>query len=549
MCADEHHTDLSRLRQPQLQHSPHARPFQHAGDAASCHFLKNFVIPQQAPLASSLGYFEFVPTLLATAEEQAPCFGHAYKACAMAVFHNRYGPSPELRQAMYSSYKQALRAAGAAIQDGKSARKDHTLGAIILLGYFEQITAVVGNMTSWTWHVRGAVEIVRIRGGGQLNTKLGVDLFIAVRTRMVSTQRHLLVNQPLMLAQIVDSLQSGLGIPVGIDWWISERQASGPGWLFHYLTAKTSEIRAEANRALMSFMGGPAGMASLQDIIQKCKNHDAAVVRAMETLPSDLRGHTVGWAGNNSKQDWSQLRAFPGPIDEYKDIYVAELWNIVRTMRLVLGTLVVRCAALRAAPADYRTTSEYRSFVKLVMECITRIVASVPFLLGHTREGVEAKPSIRTDNTQQCLAGFTLMYPLMTLAALDYLTDAQRSWVTGRLEYISDCMGIRFGSVLGRVSAGELEHKMWHSELTVVRQIQVRYPSMLILKDSLAYHAGQLELRAVETVKKSSLAGQGNDSQRVAERKVLVKQVGRLKSVMLAEESPANLAFRDWQKI
>ncbi|KAJ3493929.1 hypothetical protein NLG97_g4413 [Lecanicillium saksenae] len=411
---------------------------------------------------------------------------------------------------MYSSYRQALRAAGAAIQDGESVQKDHTLGAIILLGYFEQITAAVGNMASWTSHVRGAVEIVRIRGGSQLDTKLGVDLFVAVRTRM-----------------IVDSLQSGLDIPAGIEWWISEQLDNGPGWLFHYLTAKTSEIRADANRILTQFVGGPDGMKSLQDMIQKCKEHDAAIVQAMEELPADFKGHTVAWAGNNSKADWSQLSAFPGPIDKYKDIYIAELWNTMRTMRLVLGTLVVRCTALRVAPADYRTTNEYKSFAKLAMECITRTVASVPFLLGQTREAEDAEASCGADNFQQCLTGFTLMYPLMTLAALDYLTDAQRSWVTGRLAYISNYMGIRFGSVLGR--------------------IQVRYPSMLILRDSLAYNASRLEVLAAKTATEPFSAGKISELQHETEKNVIMKQAVRLKSVMFAEQNPANLAFSEGQ--
>lgn len=40
-------------------------------------------------------------------------------------------------------------------------------------------------MAAWGSHVSGAVELVRARGRGQLKTKTGLSLFIAVRTQMV----------------------------------------------------------------------------------------------------------------------------------------------------------------------------------------------------------------------------------------------------------------------------------------------------------------------------------------------------------------------------
>jgi hypothetical protein len=55
----------------------------------------------------------------------------------------------------------------------------------------QNITAKqLGNM-AWGSHVEGALQLVKARGRSQLKTKIGVQLFIAVRTQLVSWTRDL----------------------------------------------------------------------------------------------------------------------------------------------------------------------------------------------------------------------------------------------------------------------------------------------------------------------------------------------------------------------
>jgi hypothetical protein len=44
---------------------------------------------------------------------------------------------------------------------------------------------------AWGSHVEGALQLVKARGRSQLKTKIGVQLFIAVRTQLVSWTRDL----------------------------------------------------------------------------------------------------------------------------------------------------------------------------------------------------------------------------------------------------------------------------------------------------------------------------------------------------------------------
>ena len=39
---------------------------------------------------------------------------------------------------------------------------------------------------AWGSHVEGAIQLVKARGRDQLRTKLGLQLFVAVRTQLVS---------------------------------------------------------------------------------------------------------------------------------------------------------------------------------------------------------------------------------------------------------------------------------------------------------------------------------------------------------------------------
>lgn len=49
----------------------------------------------------------------------------------------------------------------------------------------QSITAKQIGMLNWGSHTEGAIQLVKARGKKQLKTKIGIQLFIAVRTQMV----------------------------------------------------------------------------------------------------------------------------------------------------------------------------------------------------------------------------------------------------------------------------------------------------------------------------------------------------------------------------
>lgn len=150
---------------------------------ASCHFVSNFVlIPRHG---TTRGYMDFLPHLLET-EKSMKHFKYAFDACALASFNNRVGSGADFAAEALGNYTKALAATHEALRSPELAQRDSTLAAVLLLGLFENMTARQLGTMSWGSHIEGAVHLVKARGQKQLRSKVGLQLFVAVRTQMVS---------------------------------------------------------------------------------------------------------------------------------------------------------------------------------------------------------------------------------------------------------------------------------------------------------------------------------------------------------------------------
>ena len=127
---------------------------------------------------------EFVVPLIKT-DNPAQHFKYAFDACALASLGNRVGPGNDFEKVSLGHYTKALSATFAALRDSEHATSDATLGAVLLLGLFENITAKQLGMLAWGSHIEGAIQLVKARGKQQLKTKVGLAMFVAVRTQMV----------------------------------------------------------------------------------------------------------------------------------------------------------------------------------------------------------------------------------------------------------------------------------------------------------------------------------------------------------------------------
>ncbi|KAI8670789.1 Zn(2)-C6 fungal-type domain-containing protein [Fusarium keratoplasticum] len=419
---------------------------------ATCHFLSNFVLLPSHD--STRGWMEFVVPLL-KAEKPAPHFKLAFDACAVASLGNRVGPGSNFESEALGHYTKALAATFTALKDPEARKEDSTLAAVLLLGLFENITAKQLGMLAWGSHIEGAIQLVKARDKKQSRTKTGLALFVATRTQM-----------------IIHTLSTGKAPIMGVEWWITDGIKNRYGAECQRLNIRTAELRAEVNRLMTTLSRSPENVELLLDMIRRCQTLDQHHVNWINELPEYFRFKAVAWEDHVPNGNYALAEVFPGRVDAYQDLWVVSVWNLMRCSRIILASLIVRCAAWVCSPVDYRTTPEYATAARACVDMITDIIASVPYQLGwfSKRKELLERANLSAfgcgeEDALKGLPGYFLTWPLTCVQGQDYTTDAQRAWVKGRLQFIGNQLGVRYANILN--------------------QLNLRVPSMLIRRDGL----------------------------------------------------------------
>lgn len=149
---------------------------------APCYFHFNFIAAPHQRIIK--GFNEYL-ALITSDRSQFPHFEFVFDACAMATLSQQAADGRQLRAKALESYTKALAATSTALWDPSKTLQDATLASVLLLGLFENITAASSSLMAWSSHIEAAVRIVKARGQKQLRTKIGSDMFVAVRTFMV----------------------------------------------------------------------------------------------------------------------------------------------------------------------------------------------------------------------------------------------------------------------------------------------------------------------------------------------------------------------------
>ncbi|KAK6952622.1 hypothetical protein Daesc_004912 [Daldinia eschscholtzii] len=469
---------------------------------AGCNFISHFIL---LPVGGGgRAFLDFVIPLLN--EDSHGHLRHAFNACAMAFLNNRGGTCNRFSDQVLHEYTKALSGTNAALRDPEKQLADTTLAAVLLLGLFESITAKRIGMLNWGSHTEGAIQLVKARGRKQLETKIGLALFVAVRTQM-----------------IIHSLTSGTTPIMGAEWWINDAVRDDTAASCHRIMIKLGELRAEVSRLMNSMARIPKNIEIMHHLLRRIQKVDQEVVAWMRNVPDEWRFRTVAWEDHVPNGDYSKAEVFPGRVDIYQDLYIASVWNTSRTARLVLASLIVRCAAWICSPVDYRTTPEYATAARTCVDTITDVIASIPYQLGwhlrkERRQQYEHLAQSQNQNRQQqskfpcgeedtpkALAGYMLTWPLICVHSQDYTTDAQRAWIHGRLRYVGDDLGVQYAHVL--------------------RQLQIRMPSMLIRRDALM--ARQVDMMYEHTRKQQQMQNQNqnqNQSQKQGRMQEWIQQ-------------------------
>lgn len=140
---------------------------------------------------------------------------------------------------------------------------------------------------------------------------------------------------------------------------------------------------------------------------------------------------------------------WPGRVDTYFDLYVAGVWNIVRTSQLRIIDMMVELS-------DYHGDREASLYwIPRANALVEDLMASIPYHLTDnmhafvnqydTEEGI-------TDRGKS-LGGLLLMHPLYVASRLPFVPEKMRSYMKRCLQWIGIEMGLGQATLLAEVRA------------------------------------------------------------------------------------------------
>lgn len=446
-----------------------------------------------AQLGTSSGHLEYLlPLLNAESREDSP-FQLAYSACALAAMSNRLkADTMDLMGLSFMQHSKALVAVNKALRDPSESKKDSTLATVLLLSLFEKITAAKEiGMLAWRTHIEGAIQLVRSRGKEMVRSKVSLLLFNAVRMQIIAR-----------------TLSSGTSTGMGVNWWLPESVAEDSiGARFQRFSLETSDLRAEVTRLLTSLPRNDQGLNIMLEMLRKVQGLDHRIASWLKGLPAEYQPTPLYWEYKVLKDgEAKHAPVYPGRVDGYYDLMIANAWNASRLTRIILMSLLIRVAAWLCSPADFRSTPEYATAVRTSKTNIADIISTVPYMLRVHRTkvpypGTAPAPgafACGDDEQSKMLGGLMMAWPLSTVSASDYTTDQQREWALGRLNFIANELGVKYASSLAAVSfshshshpspVSPVFNKRGETDVMCVyvfAQAKIRFPSMLIRRDGL----------------------------------------------------------------
>jgi hypothetical protein len=382
------------------------------------------------------------------------------KAVGLAGISN-VANSPELMEDARKSYSTALHLVNTALKSPTDVTKDSTLLSVMVLSVFETITGHCHrSLHAWSKHISGAAALVKLRGPNQLHSRAGFRLFSQVTASLLMSCVH--------------------------------RELPIPGDIL--------ELRAEAARCVHALASDPAWR--LQDVLiefaafrAELRDGEQNDLEAVLSKALGLDGAFLALVGeSNIPAAWRYDAIFPdrGAVDRdvvfdgcyhvYKDYGVAQIWNSMRSCRILLNR-TIRDTLLRgfAARPPVFVALEHTALFQGAMDALFRlqadILASVPQYLGcgdiantlglSAPFDVSSLGSLGTGSIRPCNPSsdqspsrrasgvYFILWPLYLVGSMDITTEAGRLWVIKRLQFIGRSEGIQMAIAL----AGLLEKR------------------------------------------------------------------------------------------
>ncbi|WQF87334.1 Putative zn(2)Cys(6) fungal-type DNA-binding domain, fungal transcription factor [Colletotrichum destructivum] len=409
-----------------------ASMFDSLDEQASCYFLSEFIIVPCTPAAR--GYYRFLPRFL-SGPKVSKCLSQAYKAVSLAALASRR--SVDAGAALFHAqghYVRAVRAVNKAIMDPQEVLNDQTLGAVLMLAFYEMLTSSRDSITEYINHMKGAAIMVKLRGQNGLETPEGEEMFAITRNQCLSI--HCLPNSP----------------EVSEFTWLLHHECRGR--MQHAIASmdiQSSQIRQDVDRLLGAGDRKPETTQKVLNALRRAQALEAKFRRLNNDPSPQWKVDTIELIPELSEEELDTAESFTGPVYGFFNLPLAILHVATWCCHLMLTTTILRCMAWLVSPNDYRLDEEYEELKRSAQLRIQDTIASTPYFCKWNGYGVVVAQfpvgTTRPDDPLKGAAGLMILCPLVTACSSDFATHQQRRFLRGRLKYLAEVAGIKQANV------------------------------------------------------------------------------------------------------
>lgn len=307
-------------------------------DVALTHFMSSYIPGSR---------FEFLPSMYSNLGSNL-CLPATIGAVSKARLAWELA-EPGILKSARSSYAKALTQLNLSLSNPRTATDDSTLVSVLLLSLFEtMVWAGTGVPNNWVAHTRGAMALIKLRGKGQLNTEIGLQLFTQV-INIVSVECIRLRER---LPQEIVDLQAE----------VLRGHEDDPIYRVCRYTVELANLVAR--------MAG--GDMTTNQVVEETTKMDKKYVAFAQSL-------TLTWGYHSVVLDEDDPEAYGRVIHQYYRPRAAQIWNSIRMTRILLNGILHGYASMLSLPsaASILTQAEYNRALMA-----TDICATVPYFLN-----------------------------------------------------------------------------------------------------------------------------------------------------------------------
>lgn len=399
-------------------------------DVGIAHFMENFVVSGSGP---SPGFCDYAIAAYNDRRTDDCAIYAAVQAVGLAALANKSGGVVYAREAQ-AQYGNALTKINAALLDPGEANRDSTVLAIIVLGLYETITCVDDeSIAAWSKHVDGAANLLVHRGTSQFETSIGLEIFkVAVAHLLVSYSRLQLPLPPRIRLLRMEASRL--------------IKATDPLWALCSAHIEVLDLNSQVD-------------PDRKDPFLE-KDWARFLLRALE-----LDGRIEGYFANlDTKWQYKIVidpsaepsMVFRGKLHIYHDIWVAKVWNGMRSCRMILNDIIRalldrECSTWNAKEAGPGGTYAglYEKSIATMRTLRDDLLASAPQMLGHVYH--EATTSTTIFNYKcttkppsgAALGAFFIQWHLYLAGTLPFNSPETKAWIIDRLHHIRVTTGMK----------------------------------------------------------------------------------------------------------